>query len=149
MGLALRIFIVKDDNTLERLPLTKYERLFDRDPNERLPKHAGKRIRYAAVVVDLANRKPVDIIRSQYFYLTFDSQGKLDTNELQKESRLAANMIESICMDRDQPEIIDAGHRFAQKRFNHEYKWRPSKSIRAAIFEAIFGKSKPDDYKNE
>lgn len=40
-------------------------------------------------------------------------------------SRLAANMMPPIYMDRDQPGIIDASHRFAQKRFDHEYKWRP------------------------
>jgi transposase len=140
MGLTLRIYIVKDDNTLERLPLNKYERLLDRDPNELIPRYAGKRIQYAAVVVDLVNRKPVDILRTQYSYLTFASDGRLDTKVLRKEGNLAANMILPSIRDRNQPGLIDASHRFAKKQFDHEYKWEPTPHIESAIFEAVFGK---------
>jgi hypothetical protein len=120
--------------------------LLDHDPNERIPKYAGKRIRYAAVVVDLVNRKPVDIVRTQYSYLTFANDGKLDTKVLQKEGSLAANIISPGIRDREQPGVIDASHRFAKKQFDHEYKWEPTPHIESAIFEAVLGKLNPNDY---
>ena len=41
MGLSIRIFIVEDDDTIKRLPLTRYERLHKHDPDERLLNYAG------------------------------------------------------------------------------------------------------------
>ena len=72
MGLSIRVFIVEDDDTIERLPLTRYERLLKRHPDERLPKYAGKRVRYALIVVDLVNRRPTEVVRDEFAYLDFD-----------------------------------------------------------------------------
>ena len=47
MGLSIRVFIVEDDDSINRLPLAKYERLLKRSSDERLLKYAGKRVRYA------------------------------------------------------------------------------------------------------
>ncbi len=63
MGVGLRIFIVNDDNSLERLSLKKYERLMKRDPDISFPQYAGKRVRYAEVAIEFENRKLVEIIR--------------------------------------------------------------------------------------
>ena len=63
MGLSIRIFIVEDDDTIKRLPLASYERLHKRDLYEQLSKYAGKRVRYALIVLDLVNRKPIEIVR--------------------------------------------------------------------------------------
>jgi hypothetical protein len=60
MGLSIRVFIVEDDDSINRLPLAQYERLLKRGPDERLLKYAGKRVRYALLVVDLVNRRPTD-----------------------------------------------------------------------------------------
>ena len=59
MGFSQRTFLVNEDDSLLRLPLTRYERLLQRDPEERFPQYAGKRIRYILAVVDLLNRRPV------------------------------------------------------------------------------------------
>ena len=50
MGLSIRIFIVEDDDTINRLPLARYERLLKRDSDERLLEYTGKRVRYALIV---------------------------------------------------------------------------------------------------
>jgi len=60
MGLSIRIFTVEEDDTLKRLPMTRFDRLLKRDPDESLPKYAGKRVRYALIVVELINRRPKD-----------------------------------------------------------------------------------------
>ncbi len=81
MGLSVRIFLVHDDDSIQRLALTRYERLLARDPKERLLQYAGRRFRYALAVVALVNRKPVEIMQIQYSYLSFDSEGRIDPAE--------------------------------------------------------------------
>lgn len=55
MGIGLRIFLVNDDDSLERLAVARYERLLRRDPEECLPQYAGKRVRYALVAYEVEN----------------------------------------------------------------------------------------------
>jgi len=57
MELSIRVFIVAYDDKIKRLPLARYERFLNRDPDERLLEYAGQRVRYALIVVDLVNRK--------------------------------------------------------------------------------------------
>ncbi|MCK4485181.1 MAG: hypothetical protein KAU38_00280, partial [Desulfobacterales bacterium] len=76
---------MNDDDSIERLPLSRFERLFQGRPDERLPQFSNRRVRYALAAVDLVNRKPVEILLIQYAYLSFDSEGRIDTAELQKE----------------------------------------------------------------
>ena len=75
MGIGLQIFIVNDDNAVKRLALTRYERLMQRDPDISFPQYAGKRVRYAEVAIEFENRKPVEILRMEYFIMHFDSKG--------------------------------------------------------------------------
>ena len=93
MGLSIRIFIVEEDNTIKRLPLARYERLLKRDPNESLPKYAGKRIRYALIVVDLINRRPIEIVKDEFAYFDFDEEGRLKISEHEQKESLAFDML--------------------------------------------------------
>ncbi|MGD8992868.1 MAG: hypothetical protein PVI00_15535 [Desulfobacterales bacterium] len=58
MGLGTRIFIVKEDDSLLRLALKRYNRLIKGHPDEDLMQYAGKKIRYASIVIEIMNRKP-------------------------------------------------------------------------------------------
>ena len=40
--------------------------------------YAGKRVRHALVVVDLVNRRPVEIVHAEFAWVAFDSEGRLD-----------------------------------------------------------------------
>ena len=140
MGIGLRIFFVHDDDSIQRLPLARYERLVGRDPEERFPQYAGKRVRYALVVLELANRRPVEITKIQYSILNFDSEGRIDPAEQEREAGLTFEALPPLPKDRQSPHVIDARHKFAQKRYRDVYKWTPSPEIAAAIVEAIFGK---------
>ncbi len=139
MGISLRIFLVNDDDSIQRLALARYERLHERDPKERLPQFAGERIRYALVVVDLVDREPVEILLIQYSYLFFDSEGRIDPAYGEGEARLAFEALPPLPIERGPSPIINAQHKFAKKRFESQYKWTPTQGIDAAIFEAIFG----------
>jgi hypothetical protein len=92
MGLGMRIFIVKGNGSLERLPFWRYNRLLQRDHSERLFQSAGRRVRCAVIVVESKNRKPVETLKCQYSYLSFDSDGMLKKGG-EGEVKLAMDML--------------------------------------------------------
>lgn len=139
MGLGTRIFIVNKDDSLKRLALKRYNQLIEGEADEGLMQFAGKRIRCALIVLEMINRKPVEILMTEYSYLTFDSKGRLDAGEREKAARLAMDTLESILPDKNSERIIDAKHRFAKKRFGDRYLWKPTSEIEKAIQRAIFG----------
>src|SRR3990172_9474483 len=125
MGLGMRIFIVKDDDSLESLPFGSYNRLIRHDANERLPQYSGKRVKCAVIVVETINRKPIEVLKSQFSYLLFDSDGRLQAERDESEARLAMDMLEPVITDEDK-QVVDARHKFARKRYAREYRWEPS-----------------------
>jgi len=139
MGISLRIFLVNDNDSIQRFPLARFERLIQRDPKERLPQYAGKRVRYVEAALELEQRKPVEILRILYLIMPFDSEGRVDAAEQEKEQRLGIDMIPPMLPDRDPSRIVEALHRFAKKRFDNEYRWKPTQEIEFAIMEALFG----------
>ena len=140
MGLSIRIFIIEDDDTIKRLPLACYERLRKRDPDERLSKYAGKRVRYALIVVDLVNRRPIEIVRDEFAFLDFDAEGRFKEPEHGKEESSALDMLDFFSLEQQDKRVIDARHKFARKRYFDKNRWEPTDEIVAAIAEAIFGK---------
>jgi len=139
MGLGTRIFIVKEDDSLTRLLMNRYKRLTKRHPDEQLLEVAGKRIRYALIVLEMMNRKPVKILMAEYSFLAFDSEGRLDVSDREKAGRLVMDTLEPIVSDEKSGKIIDGKHKFAKKRFENQYLWKPSPEIEKAIHRAIFG----------
>jgi len=142
MGIGTRIFLVSNDDTLQPLSLARFERLRRHDPEEGLPQYACKRVRYALVVLETENRRPVGIHLIQYSYLPFDSEGKLDAAEMEKAASLAVDIVPPLEKERQTGHVIDAHYIFAQKRYYEHYKWTPSPEIEAAIIRAIFGRSR-------
>ena len=139
MGTTIWIFFVNDDDSLRRFPLTRYERLIERDPNERLPQYANKRVRYVEVALELEQRKPVGIMRVLYLILPFDSEGRVDAAEQENERRLGIEMMSPILMDRNSKQVVEARHRFARRRFDNEYRWKPTQGMESAVMETILG----------
>jgi hypothetical protein len=90
MGLGTRIFIVNEDDSLERLTLKRYNRLIKGYPDEGLMQYAGKRIRYALIVLEMINRKPAEILMAEYLFLAFGSKGRLDAGDREKAARLSS-----------------------------------------------------------
>jgi hypothetical protein len=140
MGLSIRVFIVEDDDTIKRLPLARYERLLNRDPDERLSKYAGKRVRYVLIVVDLVNRKPIEVVRDEYAYLDFDEDGRFKEPAHDKEESSALDMLDFFSLEQQDRRVIDARHKFARKRYFDKNRWQPTDEIVTTIAEAIFGK---------
>jgi len=139
MGLGTRIFIVKEDDSIERLSLKRYNRLIKGHSDEGRMQFAGKRILYAFIMLEMINRKPVEILMTEYSFLTFDSKGRLDAGEREKAARLAMDTLEPIAPKQKSGKIINVKHRFSKKRFDDRYLWKPAPEIETAIQRAIFG----------
>lgn len=140
MGIGFRVFLVDDDDTLYRLPMARYRRLRQRDPRESLPQYAGKRVRCAMVAVEVEGRKPLAITRIDYSMLAFDSEGRIDKTELEKMARHAIESLPLYREEKDSGKVIDARGQFAKRRYEHEFKWKPTPAIQGAIVAAIFAK---------
>ena len=137
MGIGLRIFIVIDDNSLERLSLKKYEKLMKHDPDISFPQYAGKHVRYAEVAIEFKDRKPVEILRMEYFNMHFDAKGRIDGTVRDDIMNLGVNLTPPTYFETN-PVVIDAQYLFAKRRFDHQFRWKPTPEIERAILKAIF-----------
>ena len=68
--------------------------------------------------------------------------GRLGDGEREKASRLAIDALEPIAPEQKPGKVINVKHKFAKKRFNDEYLWKPTPEIESAIQRAIFGRFK-------
>jgi len=90
-------------------------------------------------VVIAEGRKPLVIRHIDYFLLPFDGKGRIDKKEWEKGIRLSMDLMPPILKERHPKGVIEAQHRFAKRRYDHEFKWRPSRKVDEAIAAAIFG----------
>lgn len=138
MGFGIRIFFIDKDDNIKKIPLSRFERIYARDPKELLPEYKDSHIRYSEVVVELENRKPISIARIVYGYLQFNSNGQVDEEFLDIEGQVAINMLPSISLPGESEKVINASDKFAQKRFKNEFTWTPSPELEEIIIEKSF-----------
>lgn len=138
MGFSLRIYFIDEDDKITRIPMTRFERIRNRDPKESLSEYKNSRIRYAEVILELENKKPILISRIVYGYLQFDSEGKVDKEYLNTVGRVAISMMPSIPLPGEPDNVINASDRFAQKRFKDEFRWTPSFELEQEIIKKSF-----------
>jgi hypothetical protein len=85
VGIGCRRFIVDDEGRIVRLKNTLFERLL-RDPQHHtMPALAGQRVRMAEILVQLAERRPICVVRRVYYVASFDEAGRLDTPRFQQQ----------------------------------------------------------------
>ena len=142
MGLSHRIFIIDDNDSLHRLSNARFDRLFRGEQGECLPQYAGKRVRYAMVILEMAGRKPLSIVQIDYCLMPLDAEGRIDRKEQEKEIRLVFEFTSPLVKDKGDGKIIDARSHFAKKRYEQEFKWTPSPEIEKAIVAAVFGQGR-------
>jgi hypothetical protein len=140
VGTGFRVFVVEDDGSLKRIAMAQYERLRRHEPEGAFPQYAGRRVRCAMVVLKVAGRVPLAIERIDYFVLPFDRNGYLDEREQEKQARLAVEVLPPVVEEERDGQVINARSQFAKRRYDHEFKWKPSPETQAAIVAAIFGK---------
>lgn len=81
----------------------------------------------------------------EHFMLSFDGDGRIDTNEWDRETELAREMVgsilgESLIGDSPSAKVIDGRGHFARRRYSHDFKWILTPQVEANIIATIFGK---------
>ena len=71
--------------------------------------------------------------------ISFDSEGRIDQSEKGREARLAMEIRPPLVDVTGSRQVIYARHRFAKKRYDRKYKWKPSREIKEAIVAEVFG----------
>jgi hypothetical protein len=136
---SVRVFLIYDDDSIHRIPVSRFLRLYEGDRKECLPAYAGKRIRYALTAVDLADRKPVSFLHTEYGFLKFDSEGFGDVQDRQEKDSTSAEMIDLGPEYFFSPKIVHAQNRFAQKKYFDKHRWTPNEDLESKIMLTAWG----------
>ncbi len=139
MGIGCRVFFIGDYDSLQRISMARLDRLLHFDRVESLPQYSGKRVGCAMAFVEVAGRRVLGIRNIDYFLLTFDDTGRIDKKEWEKGMRLGMELLPFIPDGEHSKQVINAQHRFAKRRYEHEFKWKPSPKVNEAIVAAVFG----------
>jgi hypothetical protein len=138
MGTGIRVFLVDDNDSVQRLPLARLERLLHFDREENLPQHAGKRMRCAMVFLQVAGRQVLSIRNIDYFLVPLDDKGRINKKEWEKGMHLGMDLLPPLLNEENPKKIINASHRFAKRRYEHEFKWKPSRKVEESIVRVVF-----------
>jgi hypothetical protein len=142
MGFARRVFFLHDDGRLEKIALHRFSNLFERDRSECFSQLAGKRVRYVHVFLETQDRKPKSIMHVEFGFVMFDKDGRLDEAKFMEQLGRTMHTIRAPLARKDD-HVIDASHIFNQKRYAHDYKWKPNEEEAQLIAQAISRELKP------
>ena len=138
MGIGCRVFLLDQNDSVQRISMARLDRLLHFDRRESLPQYSSKRVRCAMVFVEVAGRIVLSIRNVDYFLLTFDAKGQIDKKEWERGIRFVMDLLPPIA-DKEYPKkIINAQHRFAKRRYEHEFKWKPDRKSEERIVTAAF-----------
>jgi hypothetical protein len=140
MGIGCRVFLIGDNDSLQRISMVRLTRLLHFDRRESLQQYAGKRVRCAMVFLEVAGRQVQAIRNIDYFLLQFNDKGRIDKKEWEKGMRLGMDLLPPLFNEEHPKQVINASHRFAKRRYEHEFKCKPIRKVEEAIVSAIFGK---------
>jgi hypothetical protein len=141
MGIGCRILLIDENDSFHRIPMSRLERLLHFDRGESLPHFGGKRVRFARVFLEVAGRQVLSIRNVDYFLLPFDAKGRINKREWEKGMRLGMDLLPPLFNEENPKQVINASHRFAKRRYEHEFKWKPSRKVEEAIVHSVFSGS--------
>jgi hypothetical protein len=131
------MFVLGSDDTLYRLPGTKFTGMLDNSSRHCIPLFAGRRVRMVETVVEIQNRVPSRVVQLACSMLTFDDEGRLDSRAYvrQQAARAELALFEP---ESSRTKIVDASSRFVAKGG----RWLPSTSLARVVRHAALGKIK-------
>jgi len=90
------------------------------------------------VFLEVAGKRVLAIRNIDYFLIPLNVKGQIDKKEWEKGMRLGMDLLPPLCNEEHPKQVINASHRFAKRRYEHEFKWKPSRKVEEAIVAAIF-----------
>jgi hypothetical protein len=98
MGTGCRIFLFDDNGSLQRLSMARLDRLLRFDRGESLPHFGGKRVRFARVFLETAERQILAITQIDYFLLSFDAKGRINRKDWERGMHLGLELLPPLPM---------------------------------------------------
>jgi len=140
MGFSFRMFLLDQDDSLYRLPNTKFEQMLRNPTSYRLLRFAGARVRMTDVAVELRRRQPIRVVRITFGFLTFDGDGYFDASAFDRHQRARAEL--GLASPLTEPgggeTVVDAANRFVAQGG----LWAPSRTLQRRIDAAALGQLK-------
>ena len=136
MGWSTRAYLVNKAGEIQRFPYARFERLWNGDPTEQLPDHAGTFLRVAIAYVETVNRKPLCIRHVDYLRIKLDKKGRIAKDWTRSAMRLAAESVDLSWLHKESSgpkNVVPAGHLFSRRRYKHEFSWEPTKTQKEEI----------------
>ena len=124
MSIGERVFFI-DGERVTRVPLRRFDSLWNGDRSARMPERAGQRVCCAMAYIEIYDRRPVAVLRVDYMVLPFDSQGHLDAAAHRRQQRLALETV-SRNLPSVSEAIVEIGPYRAGRQYRDEFKWSPS-----------------------
>ena len=137
MGISCRMYLLDPDDTLFRLPNSKFEQMRQDPTSCQLLRFAGRRVRMTDLAVELIDRQPSCIVWITFGFLAFDNNGCFDRSSFDRHQRaraelaLAAPSLES----KSGGVLVDAANRFVAQGG----LWSPSIALQRRIDAAALG----------
>ena len=138
MRIAIRHFLLDQDDALYRLPSATHHRMLHDPVGHRLPRFAGQRVRSAEVTVALMIGKPIGVVRSSFCILTFKKNGALVSPLSDRHVRARAELALAPELPIRDTAVADARTRFLARGG----QWSPSAAVRRRIEQAALGRLK-------
>lgn len=140
MGYSYQRYLVAMDDTLYRMANTAFERVLSEPTRYRVPELAGQRVRTVEVVVEIAGRQPVAVVRQAFAVLAFDAVGSVDVARLRKQqyARIETALAPVFADPHRDEKIVEAGEQFIAQGGT----WKPSPALARAIDDAALGRQR-------
>jgi len=125
MSIGTRVMFV-EGNRVTRVPVGRFDRLFQGAQDEVMPEFAGRVVHCALAYVDFEMRKPVGIARMEYVVLHFGPDGRLDQGARHRQDGLVGEMAGRLLSRLFEP-VVDFGPYRAGRQYRAEFRWEPTK----------------------
>jgi hypothetical protein len=108
--------------------------------SQKLPEYAGRRLRYANVIVSTENRRPAAIERIEGSYFSFDKRGGVQEG-LARGAMGAMTTFEDALQEKAATgPVTSIAARIARKKWEREHRWTPSRADIDRICAVIWPK---------
>jgi hypothetical protein len=124
----VRYFFVGEDEALHRIPLARYQRIFNRA--QPITLYAGKSLRFIEAIVERAEDGTEELVNACFLRHQFDGQGLWDANEKDRSMRGAMEAVSAVAKGAYMEEISRTEH-------IDPFRWKPTAELVARLLHAI------------
>ncbi len=132
MSYRLRVFVRTSAGEIRRLPLAKFERLLDHDPDTSVREFANKEIPTAIIMLTVENDGIVGATLGDTLKLRMNARGQVSKQWHDRLLRLSGKVYGAYMNElfaearRKQTTVVSAEHRFLKRRLDDKFHWMPT-----------------------